>query len=149
MVVDSAPVLNEPVVPEPPPAGEVQEVLLVDDQFMFVFALYAIEGDDAETDTEGAAGPAEDATVTVVLWLAAPPAPTHVTVKVVGVVSAPVLNVPVVPEPPPAGEVQEVLLVDDQVMAVLALFMMEFDAAVRDMAGGGADAEAAPALSAL
>jgi hypothetical protein len=45
--------------------------------------------------------------------------------------------------------VQEVLLVDDQVIAVLALFMMEFDAAVRDMAGGGAEAEAAPALSAL
>ena len=37
-MVDSAPVLNEPIVPVPPPAGEVQEVLLVDDQFMFVFA---------------------------------------------------------------------------------------------------------------
>lgn len=78
VAVDSAPVLNEPVVPVPPPAGEVQEVLLVDDQFMLVLVLYAIEVDDAETDTVGAL--ADDATLTVVLWLAAPPAPTHVTV---------------------------------------------------------------------
>ena len=79
-MVDSAPVLNEPVVPDPPPAGEEQEVLLVDDQLMLVFALYAIEVDDAETDTEGATGALADTTVTVVLWLADPPAPTHVTV---------------------------------------------------------------------
>ena len=80
-MVGSAPVLNEPVVPDPPPAGEVQEVLLVDDHCMLVFALYAIEVDDAETDTEGAgAGAVADATVTVVLWLAVPPEPLHVTV---------------------------------------------------------------------
>jgi hypothetical protein len=78
VVVVSAPVLNEPVVPDPPPAVEVQEVLLVDDQFILVLVLYAIEVDDAETDTEGAV--ADDATLTVVLWLAEPPAPTHVTV---------------------------------------------------------------------
>ena len=77
-MVDSAPVLNEPVVPDPPPAGEVHEVLLVDVQFMSALALYAIEVDDAETDTEGAE--ADDATLTVVLWLAVPPEPLHVTV---------------------------------------------------------------------
>lgn len=80
-MVDSAPVLNEPVVPDPPPAGELHEVLLVDDQFMSVLALYAIDVDEAETDTEGAgAGAVADATVTVVLWLAVPPEPLHVTV---------------------------------------------------------------------
>jgi hypothetical protein len=72
---------------------------------------------------------------------------------VVGFVSAPVLNEPVVPDPPPAGEVQEVLLVDDQVMVVLALFMIEFDAAERDTVGavvvmeaGVATAPVVPAL---
>ena len=63
-------------------------------------------------------------------------------------VSAPVLNEPVVPDPPPAGEEQEVLLVDDQAMVVLALFMIEFDAAERDTVGM-VDIGAAPVLSAL
>jgi hypothetical protein len=63
---------------------------------------------------------------------------------VVEVVSAPVLNEPVVPVPPPAGELQELLLVDDQVIVVLALLTMEFDAAERDTAGG-VDAGAVPA----
>lgn len=63
-------------------------------------------------------------------------------------VSAPVLNEPVVPDPPPAGEVQEVLLVDDQAMVVLAFFMIEFDVAERDTVGM-VDIGTAPALPAL
>lgn len=65
----------------------------------------------------------------------------------VEVASAPVLNEPFVPVPPPAGEAQELLLVDDQVMSVLALFMIEFDAAERDTTGGAE--RTAPVISAL
>jgi hypothetical protein len=128
----NAPVLNEPVVPEPPPAEEVHEVLLFDVQFILVLVLYAIEDDEAETETEGAVA---GATVTVVLWLADPPTPVQVTVYVVELASAPVLNEPVVPDPPPAEEVHEVLLADDQVMVVLALFRIEYDPAETDTMG--------------
>lgn len=60
----SAPVLNEPVVPDPPPAGEVHEVLLVDDQVISVLVLFAIEVDAAESVTVGAVA---EATVIVKL----------------------------------------------------------------------------------
>jgi len=65
-----------------------------------------------------------------------------------GAVSAPVLNEPVVPEPPPAGEVHELLLVDDQVMMVLVLFTIEVDAAERDTDGTVEMTGAVPVLSA-
>lgn len=54
MVVVSAPVLNEPDVPEAPLGEEVHEVPLVDDHVIVVLALYAIEVDAALTLTVGA-----------------------------------------------------------------------------------------------
>ena len=77
MLVVKADVVNDPVVPVPPPLGETHEVLLVDDQVMVVLALYAIEDGDAAMVTVGAEAAA---TVTVVLWLADPPGPAQVTV---------------------------------------------------------------------
>jgi len=68
--------VNEPVVPVPPPPDEVQEVLFADDHVMREVAPLAIEDGAAESVTVGLAGP----TVTVVLWLADPPGPMHVTV---------------------------------------------------------------------
>jgi len=79
VVVVSAPVLKEPLVPVPPPPDEEQEVLLVDDQLTVVLAPYAMEVEDAETDTVGA-GVTGSETVIVMLWLAVPPVPVHVTV---------------------------------------------------------------------
>jgi hypothetical protein len=61
---------------------------------------------------------------------------------VVVAVSAPVLKEPVVPVPPPPEEVHEVLLVDDQLIVVLAPFAMEVEAAEMDMVGGGVTGEA-------
>jgi len=52
-VAVSAPVLNEPDVPEAPLGEEVHEALLVDDHEIVVLALYAIEVDAAESDTVG------------------------------------------------------------------------------------------------
>ena len=68
--------VNEPVVPVPPPLDEVQEVLLVDVQLSVDVAPYAIDDGVAVRVTAGAAA----ATVIVVLWLAVPPGPVHVTV---------------------------------------------------------------------
>ena len=79
MVAVNAPVLKEPVVPVPPPPEEVHEVLLVEDQLMVVLAPFAMEVEVAETDTVGA-GVTGAATFIVMLWLAAPPVPVHVTV---------------------------------------------------------------------
>ncbi|OFZ68872.1 MAG: hypothetical protein A2V79_06375 [Betaproteobacteria bacterium RBG_16_56_24] len=70
-------VVNEPVVPVPPPPDEVHAVLLVDDQLRVEVAPFAIEDGDAVRVTVGVRAPA---TVTVELWLAVPPAPVHVTV---------------------------------------------------------------------
>ena len=67
--------MNEPVVPVPPPLDEVQEVLLVDVQLSVDVAPYAIDDGVAVRVTTGAAA----ATVIVVLWLAVPPGPVHVT----------------------------------------------------------------------
>lgn len=52
-------------------------------------------------------------------------------------VSAPVLKEPVVPVPPPPEEVHEVLSVEVQLMAVLAPFAIEVEAAEIDTVGGG------------
>jgi hypothetical protein len=71
-------VVNEPMVPVPPPPDEVHEVLLVDDQTTTEVAPVVIEDGDAERVTVGIG--AADATVTVVVWLAVPPGPVHVTV---------------------------------------------------------------------
>ncbi|MFZ5523305.1 MAG: hypothetical protein ACOY9D_04370 [Pseudomonadota bacterium] len=76
MLVVKAGVVNDPVVPVPPPPVEVHEVLLVDDHATREVAPYAIEDGVAVTVMAGAAAP----TVTVVLWLAVPPGPVHVTV---------------------------------------------------------------------
>jgi len=51
--VVSAPVLNEPDVPEAPLGEEVHEVLSVDDHVIVVLELYAIEADAALTFTVG------------------------------------------------------------------------------------------------
>ena len=67
--------VDEPGVPVPPPLDEVQEVLLVDVQLSVDVAPYAIEDGVAVRVTTGAAA----ATVIVVLWLAVPPGPVHVT----------------------------------------------------------------------
>jgi len=64
-VVVRAGVVNDPVMPVPPPPDEVQEVLSVDDQAMTLVAPYAIEDGDAETDTVGM-GVASTATTVVV-----------------------------------------------------------------------------------
>jgi hypothetical protein len=69
-------VVNEPVVPVPPPPDEVHEVLLVDDHVTREVAPYAIEDGVAVTVM---AGRAAVPMVTVVLWLAVPPGPVHVT----------------------------------------------------------------------
>jgi hypothetical protein len=69
-------VVNEPVVPVPPPPDEVHEVLSVEDQETVAVAPLAIEVGDAERVTTGAGSP----TVTVVPWLAVPPRPLHETV---------------------------------------------------------------------
>ena len=69
--------VNEPVVPVPPPPDELQEVLLVDDQAITVFEPLAIEDGAAERVT---AGDGAAVTVIVVLWLAVPPGPVHITV---------------------------------------------------------------------
>ncbi|MGA8864066.1 MAG: hypothetical protein WB444_09665 [Gallionella sp.] len=69
--------MNEPVVPVPPPPEELQEVLLVDDQETVVLALIPIIDEAAERVTVGGLG---GVTVTIVLWLADPPGPVHVTV---------------------------------------------------------------------
>ena len=76
MVAVNGPVLKEPVAPVPPPPEDEHEVLLVDDQLMVVLAPYAMEVDAAKTDTVGMV----EATVIVLLWLAVPPEPVHVTV---------------------------------------------------------------------
>lgn len=59
-------------------------------------------------------------TVTVVLWLALPPGPTHVTVYEVVDDKGGVVNDPEVPVPPPAAEVHEVLSVEVQLRVAVA-----------------------------
>ena len=76
MVAVSAGVVKVPVVPVPPPPDEVHEVLLVDVQVILVVALLWIEDGVAVRVTDGTWAAA---TVTVVLWLAVPPGPAHVT----------------------------------------------------------------------
>jgi hypothetical protein len=56
VVVIKAGVVNEPVVPVPPPPDEVQDVVLVEDQVTTEVAPLAIEGGDAERVTDGALG---------------------------------------------------------------------------------------------
>jgi len=67
--------VNEPVVPVPPPADEEQEVVLRDDQAILAVAPFWIEDGVAVRVTTGAAL----TIVIVVLWLADPPGPVHVT----------------------------------------------------------------------
>ena len=78
-----------------------------------------------------------DATVIVVLWLADPPGPAHVTVYVVLEVNAGVVNEPVVPVPPPPDDVHEVLLVDVQLILAVAPFVIVDEDAVRVTVGIG------------
>jgi hypothetical protein len=53
----------------------------------------------------------------------------------VDVVNAPVPNEPEMPDAPLGDEVHEVLLVEDQLMVVLAPFAMDVDAAETDTVG--------------
>jgi hypothetical protein len=76
VVVVKAGVVNDPVVPVPPPPDEVHEVLLVDDQVILEVAPFWIEDGVAVRVTDGTWAAA---TATVVLWLADPPGPVHVT----------------------------------------------------------------------
>ena len=75
MLAVKAGVVNEPVVPVPPPPAEIQEVLLVDVQLSVDVAPYAIDDGVAARVTAGATA----ATVIVILWLAVPLEPVHVT----------------------------------------------------------------------
>lgn len=70
-------VINDPVVPVPPPPVEMQEVLFVDAQFSVDFEPYAIEDGVAVSVTPG--GAVATPTLTVELWLAVPPGPVQVT----------------------------------------------------------------------
>ena len=76
MLEVNAPVLNEPVVPVPPPPDERHESLSVDDQVMLEVAPFWIEDGVAVRETTGMAV----TTLIVVLWLEDPPGPVHVTV---------------------------------------------------------------------
>ena len=78
-----------------------------------------IDVEVAETNTVGAGITGSD-TVIVMPWLAVPPAPVHVTLKEVVEFKAPVLKEPLVPVPPPPEDVHEVLMVEFQLMMVLA-----------------------------
>ena len=49
---------KDPVVPLPPPPGELHDVLLVDDQWIIVVAPLAMEASSAQTVTVGAEPPA-------------------------------------------------------------------------------------------
>ena len=79
VLVVNAGVVNEPVVPVPPP-GEVHEVLLVDVQATTEVAPLAIEVGVAVRVTAGAGTGGAAATVMVKTWLAVPPGPVQVTV---------------------------------------------------------------------
>lgn len=71
-------VVNEPVIPLPPPPDETHEALLVDNQVTRVVWPLGMEDGDAESVTVGAAA---EATVTVLVGLVAfPPGPVHITV---------------------------------------------------------------------
>ncbi|MFZ5523304.1 MAG: hypothetical protein ACOY9D_04365 [Pseudomonadota bacterium] len=72
--------MNDPIVPTPPPPVEVHEVALDDDQETTEVAPIAIEDGVAETAIAGIGTTGAADTVTVVLWLAVPPGPVHVTV---------------------------------------------------------------------
>ena len=76
MLAVKAGVVKEPVVPVPPPPDETQEVLLLDVQLTVDVAPLEIEDGAADSVTVGTA---LAATVTVVLWIAVPPGPVHVT----------------------------------------------------------------------
>jgi hypothetical protein len=76
VLVVSEGVVNEPVVPVPPPPDEVHDALLVDDQVILEVAPFWIEDGVAVSATTGAAV----TTLIVVLWLVVPPGPVHVTV---------------------------------------------------------------------
>ena len=75
MLAVKAGVVKEPVVPVPPPPDETQEVLLVDDHVTLAVAPFWMEVGVAVKVITGV----EATTVTVVLWLADPPGPVHVT----------------------------------------------------------------------
>jgi hypothetical protein len=68
-------VVNEPVVPVPPPPDEVHEVLLVDDHATMEVAPYAIE-DGVAVRVMAGLDPATTVAVTVVV---VPPPPPHDT----------------------------------------------------------------------
>ncbi|OFZ68873.1 MAG: hypothetical protein A2V79_06380 [Betaproteobacteria bacterium RBG_16_56_24] len=65
MVVIKDGVVNEPVVPVPPPPDEVHAVLLVDDQLRVEVAPFAIEDGDAVRVTTGNGVEVEKVAVTV------------------------------------------------------------------------------------
>jgi len=70
--VVKAGVVNDPVVPVPPPLGELQDVLLVDDQLTVVVEPFAIEDGDAARVTVGPVGFVYPAFTVV-----SPPPPPH------------------------------------------------------------------------
>ena len=110
----SAPVLAEPLVarlPDHAPEA-VQLVALVDDHVSELLPPLATETGLAVSETVGAL----DATVTVAVRLALPPAPAQVSVKLVVAASAPVDWLPLVAFVPlqPPDAVQLVAFVEDQ-----------------------------------
>ena len=89
-------VVNDPVVLVPPPPVELQDVLLVEDQPTIEVEPDVTDDGVAVREITGAPDTA-GTTVTVVLWIAVPPGPVHVTEYVVLVVIGRVVNDPVIP----------------------------------------------------
>jgi len=155
VVAVSAPVLAVPPVPllplQPPDAVQSSALLVL--QVSVEDAPLAMLVGLAENVTVGAGG----VTVTVADWLAVPPAPVQLSVKVVVAVSAPVLAVPLVPllplQPPDAvhavGDLELVLgkpsrtpcraVLRDDPVVLLAGSILARLAPVALAARGGAD----------
>jgi len=147
-----APVLVLPLVallPDQPPEA-VQVVALVEDQVNVELPPLATLVGLALKETVGAGAVTE----TVADCDAEPPAPLHVRVNVVAVVSAGVVWVPLVPSAPlqPPDAVQEVALVETQVKVEVAPLATVLGLAVSVTAGAGvatvtiADCDALPPL---
>jgi hypothetical protein len=154
----SAPVLALPFVgslPDQPPEA-VQLLALLEDQLRIADPPPVTLAGLALRLTEGAGME----TLTVTDWLALPPGPLQVSVKLVEVLSAPVLAVPLVgsfPDQPPEA-VQLVAFVDDQlsiadpplltlVGAALRLTVGLTTAAVTVIAKVGKEADELPSLT--
>jgi hypothetical protein len=122
----SAAVLSLPAVALAPlqPPDAVHDVAFAEVQVNVLLPPLATLVGDADKETVGVG--VDAVTETVLLACALPPAPLQLSVKLVVVVSAPVLWEPDVALPPlqPPDAVQEVALVEDQVSVLLLPLLM-------------------------